>query len=40
MTTLLGLDARSYTPHALHGADRLFPETNCYTDLWLSLIHI
>ncbi len=39
VTTLLGLDARSYTPHTLHGADRLFPETNCYTDLWIELLH-
>jgi hypothetical protein len=39
MTTLLGLDVHSYTPHTLHGANRLFPETNCYTDLWIELVH-
>ena len=39
MTMLLGLDAKTYAPHPLHGADRLFPETNCYTDLWIELLH-
>lgn len=39
MTTLLGLDAGTYTRHALHRPDRMFPETNCYTDVWIELVH-
>jgi len=26
-------------PHPLHGADRNWPETNCYVDLWIELLH-
>jgi hypothetical protein len=36
---LLGLDPAAYRPHALHSPERLFPETNCYTDLWIELLH-
>lgn len=25
--------------HRLHGADRTWPETNCYLDLWIELLH-
>ena len=25
--------------HWLHGADRVWPETNCYLDLWIELLH-
>ncbi|GJD40459.1 DUF1839 family protein [Methylobacterium bullatum] len=25
--------------HALHGSDRIWPETNCYVDLWIELLH-
>ncbi len=39
MTALLGLDPSTYRPHALHAPERLFPETNCYTDLWIELLH-
>lgn len=35
----LRLDARHYTRHALHGEDRAWPETNCYTDLMVELAH-
>jgi hypothetical protein len=35
-----GLDpATPYAPHALHAADRNWPETNCYVDLWIELLH-
>lgn len=27
-----------YQPHALHGADRAWPETNCYVDLWIEVL--
>ena len=28
-----------FAPHPLHQADRLWPETNCYIDLWIELLH-
>lgn len=28
-----------YSPHRLHAADRVWPETNCYFDLWIELLH-
>ena len=39
MTALVELDPASYRPHRLHAPDRLFQETNCYTDLWIELLH-
>jgi hypothetical protein len=29
----------TYTSHKLHGDDRTWPETNCYADLWIELLH-
>jgi Domain of unknown function (DUF1839) len=37
--SLLGLDPGSYESHALHGTDRDYPETNCYTDILIELLH-
>ena len=37
--SLFGLDPTSYAPHRLHGDERTFPETNCYTDLWIEVLH-
>lgn len=34
-----GLAAAGYRRHALHGEDRAWPETNCYTDLMVELAH-
>jgi hypothetical protein len=28
-----------YVPHLLHGDERTWPETNCYVDLWIELLH-
>ncbi|MBK9082389.1 MAG: DUF1839 family protein [Rhizobiales bacterium] len=39
MQAIPGLRAESYAPHALHGADREWAETNCYVDLWIELLH-
>jgi Domain of unknown function (DUF1839) len=39
MISLLGLDPTSYRSHALHGTDRVYPETNCYTDILIELVH-
>lgn len=36
---LPGLDPRAYQPHALHGSQRNWPETNCYVDLWIEVLH-
>jgi hypothetical protein len=33
------LDPASYRRHAIHGADRVWAETNCYTDLLIELLH-
>jgi hypothetical protein len=39
LTSLLGLDPDAYRPHALHGTDRVYTETNCYTDILIELVH-
>ena len=33
------LTAATYVPHALHRLDRTWPESNCYVDLWIELLH-
>jgi len=33
------LDAATYPRHALHHAERAWPETNCHTDLFIELLH-
>ena len=37
--SLLGLDPATYIPHAVHAADRSYPQTNCYADILLELLH-
>src|SRR3954452_20351451 len=37
--SLFGLDPATYQPHAVHGHDRSYPETNCYTDIIIELLH-
>ena len=32
------LDPAAYAPHALHAAERMWPETNCYVDLWIEVL--
>ncbi|HET9162286.1 MAG TPA: DUF1839 family protein [Solirubrobacterales bacterium] len=39
MVSLLGLDPEAYQPHMLHGHARAYPETNCYTDILIELLH-
>jgi hypothetical protein len=36
---LADLDPASYRPHPMHGDDRIWSETNCYTDVWIELLH-
>lgn len=39
MTTVFSdVAPQQYQPHRLHGADRAWPETNCYVDLWIELL--
>jgi hypothetical protein len=33
------LDPATYVPHPLHRAERLWPESNCYVDLWIEVLH-
>jgi hypothetical protein len=33
------LDPATYRRHALHGEGRTWPETNCYTDLLIEVVH-
>jgi len=33
-----GLDPDHYLPHALHDQERMWPETNCYIDLWIETL--
>ncbi len=33
------LDAKTYVPHALHGSERAWQESNCYIDVWIEVIH-
>ncbi|MGV1758761.1 DUF1839 family protein [Rhizobium sp. A22-96] len=33
-----GLEPAAYKPHALHDSERMWPETNCYIDLWIEVL--
>ncbi|MFK0385836.1 DUF1839 family protein [Agrobacterium sp. NPDC090273] len=33
-----GLDPQNYTQHPLHSSERMWPETNCYVDLWIEVL--
>jgi Domain of unknown function (DUF1839) len=37
--SLLPLSLEGYERHAMHGTDRIWPETNCYVDLWIEVLH-
>ena len=40
MATLLRLpEAPTHVSHALHDDERVWPETNCYVDLWIEVLH-
>jgi len=32
------IDPATYASHALHAGDRMWPETNCYVDLWIEVL--
>ncbi len=37
--SLLGIDPANHEPHALHASERAYPETNCYADILIELLH-
>ena len=39
VVALPGLDAATFAAHPLHAPDRIWPEKNCYADLWIELLH-
>ncbi len=39
MVSLFGADPASYASHDLHADDRAYPETNCYADILIELLH-
>lgn len=39
LTSLFGCDPETYRPHPLHVHDRVYPETNCYMDVLIELLH-
>lgn len=36
---LVDVQVDGYVPHPIHGADRIWTETNCYVDLWVEVLH-
>lgn len=38
MTRVLPIDPAHYTAHPLHASERMWPETNCYVDLWIEVL--
>jgi hypothetical protein len=36
--SILPISAASWSSHTFHGSDRVWPETNCYVDLWIELL--
>jgi hypothetical protein len=39
MNQILALDASNYRRHLIHGDNRVWAETNCYTDVIIELLH-
>ncbi|MBC3885702.1 DUF1839 family protein [Undibacterium griseum] len=39
ISALPHIDPGSYQPHALHASDSAWPETNCYIDVWIEVLH-
>jgi len=34
-----GLDPATHERHSMHALERAWPESNCYSDLWIELLH-
>lgn len=39
LSVIPGLTQATYSRHALHGDGVIWPEKNCYADLWIELLH-
>jgi hypothetical protein len=39
MHAIRPLDPATYGRHPLHEGERIWPESNCYVDLWIELLH-
>jgi hypothetical protein len=39
MLSLVGVEPSTYESHPLHSDERAYPETNCYADIWIELLH-
>lgn len=39
MKQIIPLDPATYQPHLIHGGNRTWAETNCYTDVVIELLH-
>ncbi|MBI3900087.1 MAG: DUF1839 family protein [Gammaproteobacteria bacterium] len=39
MRRILALDPKTYKRHLIHGESRGWAETNCYSDIWIELLH-
>lgn len=39
MSRLIDISPDRYRPHSLHQDDRVWAQTNCYTDLWIEVLH-
>lgn len=39
MKPIIELDPKNYARHDIHGADRIWAETNCYMDVLIELVH-
>ena len=37
-SVFVGLDPATHLSHALHHQERMWPETNCYMDLWIEVV--
>jgi hypothetical protein len=39
ISAIAGLDPANYQRSALHADDRMWPEKNCYVDIWIEVLH-
>lgn len=39
LQAIAGIHASTYRRHALHAGERVWPEKNCYVDVWIELLH-
>jgi hypothetical protein len=39
VAALRSIDPAAYERHSLHRSERAWPESNCYVDVWLEIIH-